>query len=176
MKKLGKIAGQIIFFGVIAALIAYFSTSPSYRSFADNNALIKLSFAHGGKPTGECRRLSRAELQKLAPNMRKSISCPRERLPLFVKMEIDGNLRLENSFAPTGLSGDGPSNVYARFVVPAGRHLLVLGMRDSKRADGFDIACASLSIWRQGKTWPSSFAPISANSWSSDAIMVELTR
>lgn len=138
MNGIGKVAGQIIFFGVAAALIGYFSTSPAYRSFADSDALIKLSFAHGANRKGECRRLSRKELQKLAPNMRKAVSCPRERLPVFVKLEIDGKVRLENSFAPTGLSGDGPSNVYERFVVTAGRHTLVVGMRDSRKADGFD--------------------------------------
>jgi hypothetical protein len=140
MNKVGKVTGQIIFYGVVAALIAYFSTSPTYRTFADNDALIKLSFAHGGKRKGECRRLSREELQKLAPNMRKPVSCPRERLPVFVKLEIDGAVRLENSYAPTGLSGDGPSNVYAKFNVTSGRHSLVVRMRDSKKAEGYDYS------------------------------------
>lgn len=140
MKRGAKFVGQAVLYALIGAVIAYFSSAPAYRSFAEGDGLIKLSFAHGGKRKIECRRRSRAELQKLAPNMRKPMSCPRERLPVFVRLEIDGRVLLEQSFAPTGISGDGPSNVYVRYAVPAGRHTLDIGMRDSKRAEGFDYS------------------------------------
>ena len=37
-----------------------------------------------------------------------------------------------------GLFGDGPSQVYLNFAVPAGRHMLAARLRDSDRAEGFD--------------------------------------
>ena len=39
---------------------------------------------------------------------------------------------------PSGLSGDGPSRVYQRFVVPAGKHEIATRMRDTARVEGFD--------------------------------------
>lgn len=140
MNRIARYAGQAAFYAAIAALIGYFSTSPAYRSFADGEALIRLGFAHGGKHKYPCHRLSPEELRKLAPNMRKPVSCPRERLPLFVVLEIDGRTILQRSFAPTGLSGDGPSSVYVRYAVPAGRHVLAVRMRDSNRTSGFDYS------------------------------------
>jgi len=131
-------AGQAVVYALIGAAIAYFSTSPAYRSFADSDALIKVGFAHGGQHRHACHRRTPAELQKLPPNMRKPLSCPRERLPVLVRLEIDGRVILEKEYAPTGLSGDGPSSIYIRQAVPAGRHTLAVRMRDSKRTAGFD--------------------------------------
>jgi len=140
MNRILGYAGQAAVYAVVGALIAYFSTSPAWRSFADGDALIRLGFAHGGKHKHPCHRRTPEELRKLAPNMRKPVSCPRERLPVLVVLEVDGRVILEREFPPTGLSGDGPSSVYIRHVVPAGRHTLAVKMRDSKRASGFDYS------------------------------------
>jgi len=40
---------------------------------------------------------------------------------------------------PTGLSGDGVSKAYKKFLVPAGHHVIEAKLRDSKRTDGFDF-------------------------------------
>ena len=39
---------------------------------------------------------------------------------------------------PTGLFGDGPSRLYAKFPIPPGRHELELKLRDTDRAEGYD--------------------------------------
>jgi len=140
MNRVVACVGQVVFYGLLGAVIAYFSTSPAYRSFAGGGALIKLGFAHGGKHRYACHRRTPEELRKLAPNMRKPVSCPRERLPVLVVLEIDGRVILEREFPPTGLSGDGPSSVYVRHAVPAGQHMLAVKMRDSNRTDGFDYS------------------------------------
>ena len=44
-------------------------------------AQIRLSFVHGGDRAEPCRRRTREELEKLAPNMRKPLECSRRRLP-----------------------------------------------------------------------------------------------
>lgn len=130
--------GQIAVYGAFAVLIGYFADSPHYEYFPSDKAAVTLSFAHGAEHKGDCRRLSRTELQKLAPNMRKPVSCPRERLPVVVKLELDGRNLYEATLPPTGLSGDGPSHVFKRFVVPTGRHTLVARLRDTKRESGYD--------------------------------------
>jgi len=142
-----RYAGQFVFFVLVAAFIGYFSSQPVYHQIPDGMAQIKLSFAHGAARKGECRRLSREELQELAPNMRKPVSCPRERLPVVVKLELDGQNLYEATLPPTGLSGDGPSHVFKRFVVPVGRHTLVAQLRDSKRETGYDyIATKAINL------------------------------
>lgn len=135
-----RLVAQIAVYGGFAALIGYFSDSPAYTYFEGDKAVIVLSFAHGANRKEACRRLSREELQKLAPNMRKPMSCKRERLPVVVKLALDGTEIFHASLPPTGLSGDGPSRAYQRFVVPAGRHTVVAQLRDTNRESGFDYA------------------------------------
>lgn len=114
---------------------AVFSAWPAYQSVPDGMAVVKLSFTHGGQR--ECRQLSDEELAKLPPNMRRREVCERERPPVHVRIEIDGNVAFAAALPPTGLSGDGPSRVYETFTLPAGRHEIALGLRDTARDEGF---------------------------------------
>ena len=138
MNQALKYLGQGAFYVAIAALIGYFANAPSYSRVPADHALIKLSFAHGAKQKGECRRRTREELAELAPNMRKAMDCPRERLPVVVEFDLDGKTVYSDVLPPTGLSGDGPARAYQRFVVPAGSHRLAARLRDSDRTEGFD--------------------------------------
>jgi hypothetical protein len=138
MNKALKYGGQAAVYLLIAVLIGYFANAPTYTRVPPDSALIKLSFAHAATRVGECRRLSREELAKLAPNMRKPTQCPRERLPVTVEMEVNGKIVYLDELPPTGLSGDGASRTYRRIVLPAGRHTLVGRMRDTDRTEGFD--------------------------------------
>jgi len=133
-----RLAGQALVYVAFAALIGYFASAPAYRYFAGEAAVLTVSFSHGAQRKGECRKLSREELLKLAPNMRKPVSCPRERLPVVVEIELDGKKLYEASLPPTGLAKDGPSHIYKKFEVPAGPHTLVARLRDSRRRDAFD--------------------------------------
>lgn len=138
MHNVFRYLGQAAIYVVIAGILGYFSVAPAYRHFPDDAAQVKISFAHGAKPKGECRRLTAAEIAELAPNMRRPLSCPRERLPLLLEFELDGSKMFSESLPPTGLAGDGPSRIYRTFPVPAGRHHVAVRMRDSNRDDGFD--------------------------------------
>ncbi len=133
-----RYVGQAAIYAAIALLLGYFAQSPRYAAFPDDMAQIKLSFAHGAHPKGECRRLTQEELEKLPPNMRKPVDCPRQRLPLLVELLIDGELLYRASVEPTGLSGDGPSRVYERFAVAPGGHRVTARLRDTARKEGFD--------------------------------------
>jgi len=138
MPKAVRYLGQIVVYAAIAVLLGYFSTAPAYRHFPAELAQVKMSFAHGAKPKGECRRLTAEEIAELAPNMRRPMSCPRERLPVVVELDIDGDTMLSESLPPTGLAGDGPSRIYRIVPVEAGRHTVVARLRDTDRTDGFD--------------------------------------
>jgi len=133
-----RIAGQLLAYAAFMAIVGYFSASPSYTHLAPEDALIKVNFSHAGENVTECRRLTPEEIAALPPNMRKPTDCPRERVPLRLRLDLDGETVLEEVLQPTGIWGDGPSSVYRKIAVPAGHHELALMLRDSRREDGFD--------------------------------------
>jgi hypothetical protein len=138
MPRAVRYLGQALIYAVIAVLLGYFASAPSYQHFPGDTAEVKISIVHGAKPKGECRRLSAEELAKLAPNMRQPLVCPRERLPVTVELDVDGKMLVDATLPPTGLSGDGPSRLYRVIPVTPGRHHVVARLRDSSRTTGFD--------------------------------------
>ncbi len=133
------LVGQALFYGLFAAIIGYFSTSPDYTHLEPGKALLKLSFSTHGEFVTECRDRTPEELAKLAPNMRAAKVCPRERSPITVKIELDGQPLFEGVAQPGGLSKDGLSTLYRRFEVPAGEHQVSVKMNDNVRIQGFNL-------------------------------------
>lgn len=140
MAEVLRYVGQGFVYLLLAVGLGYFSDSPAYTHFPPDLALIKLSLTHGGKPKGECRRLTAEEIAALPQNMRRPLDCPRERLPLLVDLTIDGANLYHAWLPPGGWAGDGPSQVYQRFVVEPGSHRITARLRDSAREEGFDYA------------------------------------
>lgn len=134
---------QALLYGAFIAFIGYFSVAPAYRHVDPQLAVIKLTFSHAAERREPCRKLSPKELAQLAPNMRRPMDCERERLPLLVEFEIDGELVFQTEEAPTGLWKDGPSTVYQKFPVQAGSHELVARLRDGRDTEGFDYERAA---------------------------------
>ncbi|MCW5635735.1 MAG: hypothetical protein KIT17_20530 [Rubrivivax sp.] len=126
--------GQLLLYGLFAAFVGVFSQWPRYHALGPDEALVKVSFVRVGKPVGDCRRLSDAELAKLPPNMRAATTCPRERSPVQISVHIDGERVLERSAAPSGLAKDGASALYERLVVPAGERRITVHLSDDVRA------------------------------------------
>jgi hypothetical protein len=139
MLKLGAWAGQVVLYGTFAAVIAVFSSWPAYNHLPSDYALIKLSFTHHAERVHECEAVSAEELAKLPPNMRAPMKCPRERSPITVEVDINGDLAHRETALPSGLSGDGAASVYRRIPLPAGMHKLSVRLRDSVRSEGFDF-------------------------------------
>jgi hypothetical protein len=133
MKAL-RIAAQFALYVPLMAILAYFSTEPRFSMVAPDEALVRVSFIHATQRREACRERSAEELAKLAPNMRASQDCPRERSPLLVELELDGKLVLRREVQPSGLRHDGNVAVYQRMALPAGRHRIVARLRD--RAQG----------------------------------------
>jgi hypothetical protein len=138
MPSVFRYAGQVLFYAAVVGGIGYFSSSPAYQDAPDGMAQIKLSFRHGGQRVEDCRKLTPEEIQKLPPNERRPNTCSRQRVPIVVELKLDGKLLYAAVLPPSGLSGDGPSQTYAKFLVPAGRHAFEARLRDSKREAGYD--------------------------------------
>ena len=126
--------GQLLLYGLFALTIGVFSQWPPYRHLQADEALIKLSFTRVGKPVGDCRTLSAEELARLPPTMREPKSCPRERSPVTVQVDLDGRTVLQRVAPPTGVAKDGAAAVYERLVVPAGVHQIAVRLSDDVRA------------------------------------------
>ncbi len=148
---------QAVVYALTAAVLGYFADSPAYTHLPPDRALIRMSFAHGGERKEPCRRLSSEEIAKLAPNMRRAVVCSRERIPIYVELVLDDRVLFQRSMPPTGLSDDGPSRVYERFVVTPGRHRLVVRMRDTKRSEGFDYERRAEIDLRPGQNFAIAF-------------------
>jgi hypothetical protein len=130
----GAWLGQFVLYGLFAATIGVFSQWPPYRHLEADRAVIKLSFTRVGKPVGDCRALTEAELARLPPNMRAPTVCPRERSPITVEVDVGGVTVLRRSAQPTGLSRDGAAAIYERLVVPAGEQRIAVRLSDDARA------------------------------------------
>ncbi len=130
--------GQLLLYGLFALVIGVFSHWPPYRHLAADQALVKLSFSHSGKPVSDCRPQTAEELAKLPPNMRAPVRCPRERSPIVVELDVGGTPALRHVATPSGLSKDGASSVYHRVAVTAGEHRVSVRLRDDARSTGFD--------------------------------------
>jgi hypothetical protein len=118
-----------------------------------------LSFTHIGQRATPCRKLTREEIEELAANMRRTEVCERERLPLYVELNLDGEALYSASLPPTGLSRDGAAQMHERFTVTPGHHLLRVGLRDSARATGFDYESEVTIELRLGQSFVVDFRP-----------------
>lgn len=130
-------SGQGIVYAALLALVGVFATRPAYTYLQPDRALVKLSFSHAGQPLKPCRRYTPEELAKMPFSERRPTSCERGRWPVYVEMDLDGRTVYRGTHEPAGLWNDGPSSVYARFDVPAGRHRLAVRLRDDGAAGRF---------------------------------------
>jgi hypothetical protein len=151
--------GQAAVYALAACVIGYFSAAPTYTHFPPDRALLKLSFSHGAPRSTECRRLSAEEQAKTAPNMRRTVACPRVRPAVLVELSVDGTLLLAEWLPPSGLSGDGPSRIYHRFMVTPGPHLVDARLRDTARQEGFDYQRQGEVVLAAGQSVAIDFRP-----------------
>ncbi|HLB14118.1 MAG TPA: hypothetical protein VJM14_04240 [Burkholderiales bacterium] len=131
MNKAARYAIQGLLYVAFGAALGYFSSYPVYEVMPADQALVRLSFTHGAKPSAPCRERTDEELAKLPPNMRVRLECPRERSPVRVEIEMDGKLLYDIVAPPAGIRHDGPSTVYRRLPVPAGKHAFKARLSDS---------------------------------------------
>lgn len=138
MRDLTRILSQVVAYAAFAFALGYFATMPRYPYSDPAVASIKLSLSHAADKVAPCVQLTQEQIAELAANMRRTETCERERLPLHVELDIDGEPVLVIQAEPSGLWRDGPSSVYERFDVPAGAHTVTARLRDTARTDGWD--------------------------------------
>jgi hypothetical protein len=133
-----KIVGQGLFYLCAALTLGFLSASPTYTHMGEDKAMIKVSFSHGADRKIPCVKRTREELMALPPNMRRPMRCTRERMPVYVEVKVDGDMVIAESLPPMGLAKDGRSRIYSTFIVSPGEHRVEIGIRDSRREEGFD--------------------------------------
>ncbi len=135
-----RIVVQVLLAVGVSALVAYFSDTPAVELRGADEAVVTLSFSHAGRLKQECRKLTPEELAKLPANMRRPGDCPRARWPVYVELELNGQVVYAGMHQPAGIWGDGPSSLFERFAVPAGTQQLTARLRNSGRDSGFDFS------------------------------------
>jgi hypothetical protein len=136
--KLLRYLLQAFNYTLFMGIVWYFASAPSISLIGENEARLTIAFAHAGQLREPCRMLSQEELNQLAPNMRKLDDCPRERSPVTIEAELDGESIYHAVLQPPGLFDDGGVDVFHSARIRAGDHRLVLRMNDSVRIDGFN--------------------------------------
>lgn len=138
MPRATAVIGQVLLYAALAGVIAVFSSWPVYHQIEADQALIKLSVVHEAQHVQACRQRTPEELERLPPNMRAPTSCPRERAPLVVEVDLDGRLAFRQVAQPSGLARDGRASLYYRQVTTAGSHHIVARLRDRAGSGDFD--------------------------------------
>lgn len=138
MSSLFRYAVQVLAYAGFAAIIGYLSFWPQYQYAVPDRAAVKLSLSHATDRVVPCVELTPEEVAELAPNMRRTQSCERQRLPLVLQLDVDGERAYELVAAPSGLWEDGPASVYERFELEPGPHSMTVRMRDTARQNGWD--------------------------------------
>lgn len=151
MTVLLKWVGQTAVYAGMAVWLGYFSNAPIYTHVDPNLALIKLSVIHTAERKGECRRLTREELEELNPNMRKPFDCPRERLPMRLEVLLDGDIIYDETLQPAGLSRGSQTRAYKRLPATPGEHDLEVRMIDSDREEGYDYTASAKIMLSAGE-------------------------
>lgn len=122
--------GQAVLYGAFALALGVLSRWPAYHPLAPDTAEVKVSFLHYGQRLQECRPYTDAEKAKMAPNMRRAMKCGRERSPVHIEVDIDGQPMVSHTAKPSGLSHDGASTMYRRLDVPAGERRITVRFQD----------------------------------------------
>lgn len=140
MVRFTRIALQIVAYGAFAVALAQLSALPSYQYASADAAILTLSLSHAANRVEPCVRRTPQEIAALPPNMRQAEKCERERLPLFVELDVDGERLIQIEAPPSGLWGDGPASIYEKRTITPGPHRISARLRDSARTTGWDYA------------------------------------
>ena len=159
MTNVAKLMVQAITYIAFAAFLGYLSASPGYEYGSADMTSVKLSLSHAANRVKPCVRLTPKEIADLPPNMRVAEKCERERLPLSVELDIDGETVISVIAAPSGLWNDGAASVYERFDVEPGQHTMTARLRDSNRTDGWDFVHTETVMLEPGRYFTVTFRP-----------------
>lgn len=159
MTGLLKLILQLLAYAAFALFIVWFATRPAYHYGDPDMAEIKLSLSHATQLVEPCVQLTQEQIAELAANMRRTESCERERLPLIIELDIDGEQVVALAAQPSGLWRDGPASVYERLRVAPGNHRIAVRLRDTARTEGWDYDKTEELVLRPGRYFTVTFKP-----------------
>jgi ferredoxin/coenzyme F420-reducing hydrogenase delta subunit len=119
--------GAITWLGSILPYRAPYSPEPE----------LVVSFNHHGNIVAP-RKLTKEELDARQPQMRAQINVARERVPVRLRVQVDGQTVHEESYRAKGLSQDGPSIAVVRLPVTPGAHQVQVELNDSGKPDDWN--------------------------------------
>lgn len=157
MRSALRIALQVILYAAFAVSLAWFATNPPYQYGDATMASIKVSLSHAANRVEPCVQLTPEQIADLAMNMKQTEACERERLPLRLEIDIDGEAVFSLEATPTGLWSDGPSSVYERFEVAPGAHRITARLRDTAREEGWDYTDSTDVVLEPGRYFTVTF-------------------
>jgi len=157
MSKSGRLLLQVISYGAFAVAVGYFATMPPYHYADASVASVKISLSHAADKVAPCVQLTQEEIAELAANMRRTETCERQRLPLFLELDVDGTRILTIEAPPSGLWGDGPSSIYERIDLDPGPHRVTVRLRDTARAEGWDYIKSEDVVLEAGRYFTVTF-------------------
>lgn len=146
-----RIAFQASAYIAFAVIVGYLSFWPRYEYADPEVATVKLSLSHAADRVVPCVQLTPQEIAELPPNMRRTQTCERQRLPLSVQLEVDGEIAIDLQASPSGLWEDGPASIYERFDLTPGAHTITARLRDTARAEGWDYSSTEDVVLEAGR-------------------------
>jgi len=129
-------AKQVFGASTLAALLGgltWLGTALPYRTQHNTQPTLVVSFNHGGERVGRLS-LTKEEAAKRLPHMRSQVNLTRERVPVRLRVTVDGKVLHEHAYPAKGLSHDGPSLALERFPIAPGTHDLTVALDD--KGDG----------------------------------------
>ncbi len=120
---------------VLGGVTFAFSNLP-YRTAHSPAPELIVSFSHGGA-VREPRKLTKEELDRRLPHMRAQVNVTRERVPVRLRVRIDGEIVSDDRYQPKGFSKDGPSIAVVRLRMVPGAHRVQVELADTADAEAW---------------------------------------
>jgi ferredoxin/coenzyme F420-reducing hydrogenase delta subunit len=121
------LAGATAFLvALLVAGVVYVGSDVGYAAPVPHGSELVVSLKHPGHVSEQCRTLSEEEKLALPVHMRRDEICERQRLPVRLRVRVDGEVVRQMTIEPAGLWGDMSSVAFERFPVATGaRHVEV---------------------------------------------------
>ncbi len=113
----------------VACLVAAGSDIPYAAPSSDMSSLV-VTFRHPGQVSDIVKILSAEELEALPVHMRQAEVRERRRMPVRMRVHVDGQLAWEGTYSPKGIWGDGPSVAVQAISVEPGSHKIEVAVGD----------------------------------------------
>lgn len=126
---------------------------------------LVVSFKHPGVAGENCRPVTEEEKASQPAHMRQDTICERGRASVRLRVVVDGEKRLEKSYAPHGLSGDGNSVAIETLELPPGSREISLFLGDTSDPNEWNHASVRTFDMLQGERRVALFDKMSGFTW-----------